>query len=447
MLHLHNRQFVVDRRAHAFGDDWRQIPLGEGVVLSHQTNLEVRRVGATVVIGTAFLTGPEDGADRRRMAGRYVTIDWPFLDLDASSLLAIHYRPGSTLLSSSPALLAALGPDGEIGVELPRHGVNWVPGPLSMAAGARKLLPGQRFDLRSGEALDADPLPKLDINKDEAVETVATELCAVVTEASDRGELQLALTAGLDSRTVLAALLASGVPFRAYTQGPEGHEDIATAAAISCKLGIEHVAILPEPPDPSVPATWRAHTLGSYNDADNNNLFPKKQYRFVGPDTLMLRGGCFEVGRRYFASKLDGLSFETATGMSILRRFRAAQTPELASAFDRWLEGKRARPGRLDLIDSFYLEQRLGSWLSAIEQGMDMLPGRSVQPANSPRIISALLSPDEATRRAGGIQRDVIRYLAPSLLQFPTNPGRRLRSYKRAIRKRIDRVVNMLRSG
>jgi hypothetical protein len=73
-------------------------------------------------------------------------------------------------------------------------------------------------------------------------------------------------------------------------------------------------------------------------------------------------------------------------------------------------------------VDSFYLDQRIGGWLAAIEHGLDLLPGRSFQPVNSLPVLRALVTPGIEERLSGELQKDAIRRMAPELLRFPVNP-------------------------
>jgi hypothetical protein len=161
---------------------------------------------------------------------------------------------------------------------------------------------------------------------------------------------------------------------------------------------------------------WREHALRSYADTDDAFLFSDNQYRFLKDGDVMLRGGAFEIGRRFYREHMHGLDIKTATGRAVLVRF--PQTSDLGggvvAALDEWLYWRKNNPIGLDLIDSFYLDQR---WAA----GNHHLPGDILHPANSMTSFSALLSPDPVDRQSGLLQNAIIQKLCPDLLHFPIN--------------------------
>ena len=93
-----------------------------------------------------------------------------------------------------------------------------------------------------------------------------------------------------------------------------------------------------------------------------------------------------------------------------------------AADLDDWLAWRRCHSNGLDLVDSFYYDQRVGGWSAAIQQGLDLLPGISIHPANSPRCLNALMTPDPKERIERRLQRETIFLFEPKLLRFPINP-------------------------
>jgi hypothetical protein len=90
---------------------------------------------------------------------------------------------------------------------------------------------------------------------------------------------------------------------------------------------------------------------------------------------------------------------------------------------DERLAWRRQYPsGHLNFVASYYLDQRLGGWAASLMSGYDMAPGITIHPANNPKIIDAMITPDHRDQIGGRLQLDVIRALAPDLLRFPLNP-------------------------
>lgn len=448
---VHARQFVITSADLPGRPDWTVRSLGDGYKLYHHNKLTVAPSGADDrcwAIGEVVAVNGERSWSRYQdlPAGRYVLLDWPHLRLDASGLLGVYYwrHGGHTFATSSPALAGLLTQGGRrTAWPFRPAGLNWFPPPSAPSGGVVRLLRDQRLDIRSGQA-HAEARPLVPMNSEQAArEALSAELVATVTSAAGKAtRVWLALTAGLDSRTILAALLASGTRFSAFTFRYPGSatQDCILAASICRYLGVPHRIVDPLPFDAGMRRRWEEHTFRSYSDADDRVLFPSGHYRFLEEGEIFMRGGCFEVGRRFYAHHLKGLDLMTATGEQIVRRFERTAAPEASAPLDRWLGWRRTHDNGLDLIDAFYLDQRVGGWLSSVEQALDVLPATSLQPANSGRILRALLTPPAAHRASGVLQRGAIRDMAPGLLRFPVNP----QSFAGRARARAGALVRTL---
>jgi hypothetical protein len=452
----HRRQFVIARQPFLPEEDWTSQAISNEFHLSRQRDLPVqvleqdgRRV---LLLGQAVALTPGAGPDE--LAGRFVRIEWPYLHPDPSALLPVHYgdTPDGPLVTSSPGLAARLGGGALIRRAIAWAGLNWTPPPATAVAGIARLLRDQRLLIptATAERVDRPIHPAASVAA--ARDGMAADLTAIAGQLRERGgTTYLALTAGLDSRTLLAGLLAAGTRFECVTQSFDGVKpaDIEIAGRISRHLGLRHHVVGPEAFDEAPLRLWREHALDSYRDADDVHLIPQNQYRFLGAGDLLVRGGCFEFGRRFYASRFTGLDFGNATGTALWSRFESA-APHLptVAALDAWLDWRRGHADGLDLVDSFYLDQRAGGWLASVEHGLDMLPGPTLPAANCSRILSALITPNEAERADGRLQRDVIRLLEPGLLRFPVNPlglGERavrlLHRTRNGIKRRIKRAL------
>ncbi len=88
-----------------------------------------------------------------------------------------------------------------------------------------------------------------------------------------------------------------------------------------------------------------------------------------------------------------------------------------------WLDWVLDHPlDDLDWRDRFYIEQRMGGWLSSKEQVYDMATLERVPLLNAARTYGLLLGLDEARRLESGAQVELLERLAPNLLRYPLNP-------------------------
>ncbi|WP_377041731.1 hypothetical protein [Microvirga arabica] len=204
-----------------------------------------------------------------------------------------------------------------------------------------------------------------------------------------------------------------------------------------------------EEPDIGNAVALRCHTADSVDDADQRYLIPGNSYRFLGNGEALIRGGCFEIGRRYYQHQLGNIAISEATGAQVSSRFGSVLDTEVIQFLDSWLSWRRSHENGLDLTDNFYLDQRLGGWLSAVEQALDILPGTSVQPVNCERFFSSLMVPmSQEERCTGALQREVIRTLDRNLLKIPINPVKlevKLRNVASATRRKVNSVLQWIR--
>jgi hypothetical protein len=451
----HRRQFVLSSAPVAPGPDWQSVPISDGFQLSHQSDLPVRSIDHRTLIGyglPATSTASNDLANS--LAGRFAWIDWPYLYPDAGALLPIYYgnTPDGALVTSSISLAAKA--TGSTIEERPiaRLALNWTIPPATPLAGFRKLMRDQRLHIPTTEVEYIDRAVRPLGGFEEAKDSLATNLTNILSALRQSpGTVYLALTCGIDSRTLLAASLAADLPIECVTQTFAGvnRKDVEIACRIARHLGLRHHLIGPEDRDEGVYDMWREHSAATYNDADNETLLPQNQYRFLRSGDVLLRGHCFGLGKNYNASRLGGLDFTNATGIELWSRFKGEPPdPAVVAAFDDWIAWRREHDNGLTLPGAFYLDQRIGGWVSLLEHGLDMLPGVPLPPANCDRIFSALVTPCEADRERKRLQRETIERLAPGLLKFPINPvtfrdraATLLRSGKRGVKERLKQVL------
>jgi hypothetical protein len=145
----------------------------------------------------------------------------------------------------------------------------------------------------------------------------------------------------------------------------------------------------------------------------------------VPADAWLVRSGCWEIGRNFYYRKLRGITWHEAkeNPASIAWRFQNFGSVEsIAGQLRPWCAWRAIHPEPIDWKDLFYRDQRLGGWLSAIEQSLDMIEGRSIQPANCSAIFDLLLSEEEHIRSTGTLQRKIVELSRTGLDVFPINP-------------------------
>lgn len=469
---LHRRQFVLGPESFVAASGWKTQRLGAAGVLSHCPELSVSaRADAEgrvwQLLGLAVQTDPERpdplaeiGASRslevaersRSWAGRWLLLGQDGVLADASALLGVFYRlsRAGTWASSSAALLHRIleNAAGELDArELAWGcGVEWAPPPRSRFAQLRRLLPSQRLFSAQLQVRPAPLLPPEHepLGYPELLDRLERSLLTALARMPKvDGTLWLPLTAGFDSRLLLAAARRGGLSLRTYTQRiPEmAAADAALPPQLAQAAGVPHQWIDAEAGSPVDLALHDAHTGAHTFDIDRR-FIADGQWRFAGPQDLVLRGGCFEVGRGYYWKSFAARSPRHAPppAEAIARGLGEPVGSSAVDGLREWVEWAEAHPHPgLDWRDRLYIEQRLAGWLSSIEQALDLVDPVRFHAINCSRSFGWLLSLPEDVRLASQHHVDLIHRMAPDLLRFPFNPGDR--RGPRAIARRIARRV------
>jgi hypothetical protein len=431
-MRKHRKQFIIARRVFQPFPDWKSLALDGGYWLSYDRDLaiEVDESTGALVLGIGLqIEDPRGSGDlKARYTGRFVSIDWPRIYTDAGALLSLFYVGDDQefIVTSSIALFAELfGKEPDTAVDLEWSGINWVPGPGSRSPYLRKLFCDQAINFETHSIEKAEWGLQPHPTEADAAQALARRLVLAIQALAKRfNTIYLGMTAGLDSRTFLAAFLASGVDFRTITHSFPGMDrmDLQTAERLSARFGFAHSAITPLPRNPNLLQQWEEHTGRGVWDADAEHFIPGDHYRFLLPNDLMVRGNCVEICRRWYDFKLRNIRHDL-DGAKLWQAFdRRPVARPYADYFDEWLVWRRTHPIGLDPVECFYLDQRVGGWVSAGEQGYDLLDGHSLQLINSLSFYSDLISGTNHALRTGRIQKKAIEILRPELLEVPVNP-------------------------
>lgn len=476
-LRAHRRQFVIGPEVVRPDDSWASMAVGDAT-LSYSTALPIARVEdrdgqAWHLLGLPFQSDParpdpvdEVAANTTRDVqtriedwfGRWVLLGEGVLQMDASGTLGCFYRRvGSEFwVSSSPALLASLpGRPPAMRIPAPARGttlLDWCPAPNSRFEGISRLFPSQVLDLVSGVITPRPLLSDVSFEGyEETLDFLETRLVTAVRNlARSFAELWVPLTAGNDSRLVLAAACHSGVKVTAYTSRqdflPMSTADRRIPPKLARAAGFKHVVVRRRRPAPQRWDIFDAH-VGESLPGWNRNNFVRGHWDEFPKSAFVLTGGVFEIGRCHYRTFLGGgePSLELVATRFNLDPAQPGHAAYLA-ALAHWFEWVEATPNAgLDWRDRFYLEQRIGAWLSSSQFAQDLVEPERGHIVNSREVISTLLSIPNEIRCSGKHHVDLIERMAPELLAYPFNPPDPawVRLTKR-VRQRVDRSVERL---
>lgn len=264
----------------------------------------------------------------------------------------------------------------------------------------------------------------------EAVDDISKTLTGLVHSFSNRYALSLPVTAGYDSRLLLAA--AKGVAAQTFIfhhpKMAADFYDITVARELCNAVGRDFETIVystkvnsnSEALFSEAPRKWRLPVLiNGMKHHFSNRLF--------------LSGNIGEIGREYY-SDLKGIN------ASLLAKLIGFGNSEFVKReMQAWLESIDLKSlGKHNLLDLFYWEMRMGTWGAlAITEYAAVSP--VVSPMNSHAILSLFLEVDKKHRSnyRNNLFDGLIQKMDPRLAPFPINPNRKTVVIKLMVRLRI----------
>jgi len=488
-LRIHRRQFVIGPRPIDSLPGWLAVQLPGCGYLSHCPELRVASrtdAGGNIwyLLGIAVQTmvGRPDPIDEigtfipetiqdmyHSWAGRWMLVGNGEVHMDCSGLLGCFYRTrevrgtGEELwLSSSPAIVAdLLGVDTQLSYRIEHgYGFDWYLPPRSGIESISRLLPSQVLHLSNGKVSPRRLLAPLSrtLNYEEVLDELQTYFTTAiqnVSRISDR--LRLPLTGGYDSRTLLAVALHAGVPVSTFTHGHTNlaFADLTLPPKIAETVGLDHVLYEGGEYSQELADMYDRHTAGHSVDRDRF-YFAHNYFEWCRKGDMILRGNCFEIGRGFRERyPVEQYGPELPDAEAIINEFRVRGfkyagrdpagffPPPLCQAMEDWVTWSESIPPEdMDWRDRFFLDQRLAGWLSSIEQSLDLIDADRFYAANSHRFCALVLQIPEQKRllRLPTHQIDLIRRMAPELLQFPFNPPRPI-SFRRRLWGKLKSLI------
>jgi hypothetical protein len=401
-----------------------------------------------------------------RFGGRWVLIVYDgstvVLFHDAAGLRQVFYTDvGSTQqlwCASQPATLAeilGLHVDGDAqdfitSPEIQRNREYWWPGDSSLYKEVKHLLPNHSLDLETGHCCRYWPnrnLPRLSL--DTVVETCSSMLRGLVAGAVNRFNLVVSLTAGLDSRLVLAACHGiqdqlSYMTLKQIHNSINNETDIIIAASLLRRLRLRHDLVVSVPKDDDLflrifnQNVTMAHEIWSH---DALAIFDFYHYSKV-----TITGSVSEAARFYY--RLPPHMKQKLSGEHLALLTRMGSHPFAVNHFNKWLEGI-GEIYNVDILDLFYWEQRAGNWLAMCQLEFDIAWKDIFTPYNCRRLLMGMLSADEIYRRPPQYElyKKMISTLWPEVLVEPINPHRvqtRIQRLKRRIKSHWATIKHFL---
>lgn len=304
---------------------------------------------------------------------------------------------------------------------LMRSGRFWV-GDETYYDGVKHLLPNHYLDIDGLHATRYWPRRRLEaLNLADVVQRSCSFLQGVLKAASSRYDLMMAVTAGTDSRTLLAA--SRDIKDRIYyfvnrvSHISDEHPDIFIPKALFEKIGLPfHVHSLDGTIDENFRRVFLANTFLASDlvlPAIFNIYYKHHSHRM----NLL---GVGEIGRAFFGREPHDLS-----GYYLARSLKYKNSSYAVQQCQNWLDALKRRKEQYGISTMVLLlwEQLLGNW-GAVGNSESDIVFEEFDPFNSHYMYETLLGVKGLHLKQGrnDLFVEMIRYMWPELLDLPINP-------------------------
>jgi hypothetical protein len=296
----------------------------------------------------------------------------------------------------------------------------WISGTLTAHRGVSRLLPSHWLDLDSMQVERFWPRDA-DVTLTDDIETVAATVAQSLrqfVEACRRDyDCALTLTAGFDSRLLLAAARDVAVGFPAVTFGKRGDgPDQRISAQMAASFGFDH-RLVPIATAP-LPAQARWDRMNGDCVMECNRAIHPTLADIAQP--FIVTGVVGETMRAYlYKDRTQTVNSEAVTAASLLHRLALPLDSEMEADFAKWLAPISHFPTSV-VLDLAYLELRAGSW------AMGQMPTQSaIRPQLMPyaqrNVQQAFLLIDPRFKADCALARRIGEIAWPEAMAFPIN--------------------------
>lgn len=362
--------------------------------------------------------------------------------------------PGALWAASEPGILAEI-----LGLEVSpearefmasdnytRNNEHYWPCDTSPYHEIRRLAPNHELSVRTGAVRrfwpDKGFAPSTPA---EAAEVVGDTLRGMITAMHARGSLAITLTAGLDSRMVLAAArpVARDVLFQTSKKRgmQESDPDLVITRKLTAKLGLQHRVI---DSNCQLRPEFRDLYFSSNTLSHEKWVFGAQAIHDALDLEMTAVGGHIAEVARCFYIKCGLKGEQTYTPEILAAVTDLGKHPFVLSAMEQWIDGL-GEIYNYDLRDLLCWENEYGSWFATSQQEFLLAWKEILPPFNCRRVLVAALSVDPALRGEPDYPffRSVIERLWPECLELPINPKPPVTLVKR-VRRVGRKVLNKL---
>lgn len=329
---------------------------------------------------------------------------------DFCGQMPIVYDKYDKIIASSPSIITNK-PYCKQKIDDVRDRDVYFPFGITAKPGVFRLLPGSVLPfadfspkrLREAENLDVSNKPY------EKIDEITNILESLFLNLSKRSKIALQLTAGRDSRALIACSKGFG-NISTFTRviDKNAEWDSLIAEKIAKSLSVEHQSVPFHPVTPTEREQWLESVGYSVGGRISHGFRTNPKIE----DAWTISGKCGELGRNYYSTPVGPIDPK-----KIIDILRLAPNNENLNLAENWLSPIRYLDNR-KIIDLLYLEIRLGCW--AGPQNISLRSDRGIiTPFGMRKISELMLQIPPRLRERDWLPQQIISRAEPSLLKFP----------------------------
>ncbi len=463
--YVFRRQFIFGPRRISLFPKWKNEELGAGHYLTVHPDLPYalvkcrqnylvllgyildpeypERTDEQIVRGVLESSATLDGVFRalNRMFGRYVVIASlngnlvSFSDpMGARALFYCNDSSGRLWCASQSSILAELfGLSTDLTIEKELFGLPlfrgteyWYPGNVTAYREISHLIPNHYLDHYTKMQVRYWPVKELvKTDPGDSLERVVQLWRGAFKALCSRFDSALGITAGLDSRILLAASrdVSPGMHYITHTHENLGitGPDIVLPSQMLPRLGLKHTILFhSEHLDPDFERIYRRNVTTARRSKGINAYAFFCHFRETGKERLVINGNGGEITRNFFflprIIPFSGFSLSTLVGMD--------SSSLAVDQFGSWLsEVKGIETLGYSILDLLYWEQRIGNWASMSFSEYD-IAFESFSPFDSRELLESMLSVSASQRCWPDYRyhQNIIKQFWPETLEYKWNP-------------------------
>ena len=298
------------------------------------------------------------------------------------------------------------------------------PGDTSPYKEITHLLPNHYLNLVTGTCHRYWPDRKIEsLSLDKGVEQISATLQGLIKSAHERFELAFAITAGWDTRLLMAASRAVSDSLYYFSiLRRENDRDVIVPSRLLSKFGFPHTVInQPDHMDEAFENIYKKNVSMAH---DLWGLMAQALYNDYPQHRVCIKGNAAEIARVRF--RLPEGEKLTAKKLAHFSSFaypnEMGKNPYVIRAWERWLSAL-GEMYNIHILDLFYWEHWAGNFAAMAQTEWDIVQ-EVFTPYNCRQLLTTMLSVDEKFRDHDKplLYKEIIVSLWPDLLNEPVNP-------------------------